>query len=514
MTLVNTILDLLENTEKLYQNNIAIEDQNKSLTYKELVYSAKVIGSVNFLSKRNQVIPVIMDKSVVQIIAFFGIAYSGNTFVPIDEKMPIARIKLILDVLETDILITDKSHVELLNKSFPNYKINLVEELLEREVNEGILRKVRKEILDTDPLYILFTSGSTGVPKGVVCCHRSVMNYSEWVVRTFDFNDKTIIGNQTPFYFSMSVLDIYSTIRCGGKICIIPTELFSLPMKLIDFLNKKKINTIYWVPSALCMISKFKVLEKAELYYLKKVLFAGEVMPTKQLNYWRKYKPDLLYVNLFGPTEITDIGIYYIVDRELADNESVPIGKCCDNVGVIILDDNMNEVNKGDVGELYFKGTYLAMGYFNDWEKTNSTFIQNPLNKYYPEVIYKSGDLVKINGKGEIEYVSRKDFQIKHMGYRIELGEIENSVNSVEGVNRVCCFLDEEKDKIVAVYEGYVDKKIIIKNIKEQLPKYMIPNIYKLVLELPLNANGKIDRKLVREIYLEEKNANGSKNGN
>lgn len=512
---MNNILELIENTGKQYKELIAVEDKNTAISYGELLEKAQSIGSYLLsFKKRNMPIPIVADKSAIEIAAFLGIVYSGNFYVPIDEKMPPVRMKLILDVLETSIVISDKEHYSMIKDNFPDKKICLLEDMLKVSANLKELDEVKNRMLDTDPLYALFTSGSTGVPKGVVCCHRSVLNYSDWVVRTFKLDENTIMGNQTPFYFSMSVLDIYSTLRCGGRLSIIPAELFSLPAKLIGYLNERKINTIYWVPSALCMISKFKALDKCKIDYLKTVLFAGEVMPTKQLNYWIKHNPDILYANLFGPTEITDIGIYYIIDRKLDDIEPVPIGKCCDNVGILILDDNMKEVEPGEVGELYFKGTYLALGYYNDWEKTNLTFVQNPLNKYYPEIIYKSGDLVKVNQRNEIEYVSRKDFQIKHMGYRIELGEIENSVSTVEGVNGVCCFLDEERDKIVAVYEGSVDKKFIIEKIKKQVPKYMIPNIYISIPELPLNANGKIDRKKLKNDYIQEKKINGNKGRN
>ena len=219
--------------------------------------------------------------------------------------------------------------------------------------------------------------------------------------------------------------------------------------------------------------------------------------------------PDVLYANLFGPTEITDIGLFYIIDRQLGDDEPVPIGHECSNVGILVLDDDLKLVSPGEIGELYFRGTYLGMGYYGDWEKTSNTYIQNPLNNKFPELVYKSGDLVKINERGEVIYVGRKDTQIKHMGYRIELGEIENSFNAIEDVDRVCCFLDDNRDKIVAVYtteegSGQIEIKTILDKLEKKLPKYMIPNIIMHMSEVPLNPNGKINRKLLKEDYLRD----------
>jgi acyl-coenzyme A synthetase/AMP-(fatty) acid ligase len=374
----------------------------------------------------------------------------------------------------------------------------------------GLLEDIRSSMIDTDPVYALFTSGSTGVPKGAVICHKNILSYIDWYSETFGINEKTVFGNQTPFYFSMSVSDVFSTLKCGATLHIIPKLCFSFPIKLMEFMKERKVNTIYWVPSALCIVANYEMFKYAELPDLKKILFAGEVMPTRQLNYWIKSMPDAMFANLFGPTETTDICTYYVVDREFADDEPLPMGHACNNCDVFVVDEQGNlvapdideETGYSPEGELYARGSFLAMGYYGNPEKTAEAFVQNPLNPYYPELVYKTGDLVKYNKYGELVYITRKDFQIKHMGYRIELGEIEAGAGTIQGIKSCACVYDAEVDKIVFVYEGkkLTDEEILA-SISARVPHYMVPNVVVRVKSMPHNQNGKIDRKLLQGNY-------------
>lgn len=499
-----SILSYLEKSEKKFPNKVAFSDGKYKLTYHELVEESKSIGS--FLIENigmHKAVVVYMEKGARNISAFMGAAYAGCFYVPLDAQMPVERINIILDTLKPAAIIYDNKTEKYLSLIETDCIKVLYDEIYMLPKNEEKLVTARRQMIDTDPLYILFTSGSTGIPKGVIVCHRSVIDYADWVVKTFELDENTTFGNQTPFYFSMSVLDIFATIRSGATLYIIPKMLFSFPVKLLEFLNEKEVNTIYWVPSALSIVANLGALDVIELPHLKKILFAGETMPTKQLNIWRRHVPDALYANLFGPTEITDIGIYYIVDREFNDDEPIPIGVPCDNVDALVVDEDGQLVEEcGKVGELLIRGSFLACGYYNNPEKTREAFIQNPLNKNYPETVYCTGDLVYWNENRELVYVSRKDFQIKHMGNRIELGEIENAMSALEGVDMCCCLYNKESDQIVAVYSGSLETKKLSQNLKKKLPRYMLPNVCYNRSSMPLNMNGKIDRKKLIEEYI------------
>lgn len=498
---IKAITDYLDLTAKKYPEKKGVRDAEKEYSFSQLRSYAMKIGSR--LAEKGlfkKPIAIFLDKNVDCFTSMFGVAYSGNFYTILDVTMPKERIEKILNILGADIIITDRKH----EQDVKSYNMNLTPLFIEDAYNVvedfSLIENVRDRIIDTDVLYILFTSGSTGDPKGVIISHRNVITYMEWSGEAFGFDSDTIFGSQTPFYFSMSVLDIFQTIRTGAEFIIIPKKLFSLPGDLISYIYEMKINTIYWVPSALCQLANVGILDSPKLKNIRKVLFAGEVMPAKQLNMWRKALPDAMYANLFGPTEVTDICTYYILDREIADDESVPIGRACDNMHVFIIDDNGKEVSGVQEGEMLVRGASVAYGYYKNPEKTKEAFVQNPLQNDYGENVYRTGDLVHYNEAGEIIYVSRKDFQIKHMGYRIELGEIETAASSMDHMERVCCIYDTSQSEIVLFYTGELEGKDIKKELRRKLPKYMLPTRYIRVDDMPLNLNGKIDRGQLRKM--------------
>ncbi|MEG0091760.1 MAG: AMP-binding protein, partial [Oscillospiraceae bacterium] len=264
--------------------------------------------------------------------------------------------------------------------------------------------------------------------------------------------------------------------------------------------------TLIWAVSALCFVTTMNGLEYKTPDTLNKIMFSGEVMPIKHLNKWRKFVHKASYVNLYGPTEITCNCMYYILDRDFTEEESLPLGVNFANEKVFLLGEKDEQITQvGTLGEICVSGTALSLGYFGDMEKTDKVFVQNPLNKFYNEQIYRTGDLARYGEDGNLYYVTRKDFQIKHMGHRIELGEIETAINSVEGVNRTCCVYLEEKQKILAFYDGGADKKQITAAIKTTLPAFMLPNVFVKLDTLPMTKNGKIDRAKLKQDYLATK---------
>lgn len=491
-----SVIEYLVKTAECFPQKTAVQDSTEKISFSGLLSAAKTIASaLNSLNLRNSPIGVYIHKGCKAIEAFAGINMSRNFYVPLDVKSPDTRISSILEVLESSVVITDQEHVARL-ELICNKKILVIEDLLAGTSEMDLEYVLNDQQIDTDPVYAIFTSGSTGTPKGVVISHRGVIDYIDWAIETFKINDTAVIGNQAPFYFDNSTLDIYLMYATGATLNIIPEENFMFPAKLVDYLNEYRISFIFWVPFALINVANFNIFENRKPLYLKDVFFAGEVMPNKHLNYWRRYLPECRYANLYGPTEITVDCTYYIVERAFADNDPLPIGYACRNSEVLILVDGVREAAVNEQGELCVRGSSLALGYYNDWEKTRKAFIQNPLNNHYPETIYCTGDIVYKNELDEIMYVGRKDSQIKHNGYRIELGEIETAVLGSKLVENCCVVYDYTRKKIVLFYQSSNELNMVDfrKSVLERIPKYMMPTEYHRVDLLKQNANGKIDR--------------------
>ncbi|MBE5869556.1 MAG: amino acid adenylation domain-containing protein [Lachnospiraceae bacterium] len=502
-----SVIEWLEYTAQKYPGKEALIDEYEKISFAEMRRKSLAISrEILALSREAQKpVAVYLEKSAKVLVSFIGVAYSRNFYSPIDVDMPKSRVEKILEVLQPEIVITCRE----LKDNFDTFGYKgdyiLYEDVIPRESDEQVVLPFAQSIIDTDLLYVLFTSGSTGVPKGVGIRHRSVIDYIDWVTEEFRITAEDSFGNQAPFYFDNSILDIYSMMKTGAALYIIPKKLFSQPVLLLEYLKENQINTIFWVPSALITVAKLRALKNVDLSsVLKRVLFCGEVMPNKQLNYWRSNLPHVIYANLYGPTEITDACTFYIADREFDDDEPLPIGKPMKNTEILVLDEKDQLIlcdQPGMIGELCVKGTSLAVGYYNNPEKTKAAFVQNPLNDKYDEIIYRTGDLVMYNELGEIMYMGRKDYQIKHMGHRIELGEIETAVSSLEDIERCCCLYDESKSKIVLVVEAQteVSKTELNQRLKEIIPEYMLPGRVITIPVMPLNANGKIDRKQLKE---------------
>ena len=440
-----------------------------------------------------------MKKHPKTIAAFLGAIYAGCYYVPLDADMPQYRIELILQNLHPAACICDDTTFSTARELNEIGKLFLYDEIAEGDIDTACLQSIRDRQIDTDPIYIVFTSGSTGVPKGVVGCHRAVIDYMENLCEVLKFDEDTVFGNQTPLYFDACLKEIIPTLKYGATTHLIPRKLFLLPVKLVEYLNEKKINTLCWVVSALTYLSAFKTFDTVIPQYLKTIAFASEVFPIRQLNLWRQALPNTRFINLYGPTETTGICCYYEVDREFAEEEALPIGRPFPNTEVILLAGDDRVSMPGQQGEICIRGTRLTHGYFANPEKTAQSFVQNPLNPHYPEMIYRTGDIGTYNDRGELMFLSRKDNQIKHMGHRIELGEIEAAVGTLDAVTSSCCVFNSDRKKIVLYYVGDLSKGDLKKYLKNKLPRYMVPHGVHLLDTMPLTPNGKIDRNLLKQ---------------
>ena len=498
---MNNLLEYLESAIERVPEKTAFSNGEDSLSFREVYDNARAVGST--LAAKGyyrQPVVVYMHKHPDMVNAFFGVLYGGCAYVPMDEEVPEFRVKKIFEALEPEVVICDRETVQKLDGGTFSGEVLLYDEITGNEPDDGLLTEIRRKSLDIDPAYIVFTSGSTGVPKGVAACHRSVIDYVETLSEVMGFSGDTVFGNQTPLYFDACLKEIYPTLKFGATTYLVPKQLFSFPVKLIEYLNEYRINTICWVVSAMTIVSGFGTFDTVKPEYLRTVAFGSEVFPARDLRIWRETLPEAVFTNLYGPTEGTGMCCYYRVDREFEPGEPIPIGGPFRNTEILLLKEDQTPAADGEEGEIYVRGTSVTLGYYNNPEKTSESFVQNPLNTHYPEIVYRTGDLARRNERGELIFLSRKDDQIKHMGHRIELGEIESVALLSDKIVQVCCVFKKEKNKIFLYYTGEAGEAELKAELKERLPRYMQPHRVVRLEEMPYTPNGKTDRKKLREM--------------
>lgn len=480
---------------------VALVDGDARYTFAEVSLRSKNIAAAIIARSDglNRPVVVFLPKGALTVFADLGIIYSGNCYANLDTNSPIERLKVILNNLGAELAITSaKLAPSLIAAGVLPEQLMLAEEL-DADVpswDQSLIDTRLAQVIDTDPLCIIHTSGSTGIPKGVALNHKSTIDFMDWAFARLSLGNEETIGSLSPFYFDIYTLELWYCLAKGATLVILPEHYAAFPAKLLEYMALESISFIFWVPTVMVNIANQALLEKIPQPCLRTVLFAGEVFPTKQLNHWRRKLPQTMFVNLYGPIEITVDCTYFIVDRDMADDEKLPIGFPCRNTDILIIHENNRPATVNEHGELCIRGSSLALGYWNNPERTAQAFVQNPLHSHYPELVYRTGDLVYRNERGEIMFVGRKDYQIKHQGYRIELGEIEHAALQVTGLRHACVVYDSTNKDIVLYFESEAD--IVAGEIRRQLgqhiPKYMLPTVILRVEQMPRNPNGKIDR--------------------
>lgn len=559
------ILTYLDETAARYPDKTAFIGETSALTFLELKSNTEAIGS--FIADKNiynEPILVFMEKSPEEVSALLGVVRSGNFYVAIDLDMPEARLGAIMAVTKAELMIVDEHTKEKAKSLGFRGDICSYEEALSTQTNDGLLLDISHKAKETDTIYLVFTSGSTGEPKGVVASHRNVIDYIEGLGKVLECDENTVFGNQAPLYLDASLKDVYTTLKYGATTYFIPKKLFMSPVMLIEYLNEHKINTICFVSSALTIFTKLSAFDLAKPKYLKVIAFGGEVLPVSHLKQWMKACPGARFINLYGATECTGMSSYYVVyDVEKLEN-GIPIGKPLPDTEIFLMDEEGNPIanphlgagifpedeadshiakpddteifghskidlsigkrlpnaetflidkeysqivkqsaemeNLRHKGEICIGGTGLSSGYYKDEERTKEKFVNYQLTDGRYILLYKTGDIGYFGEDGELYFAGRGDNQIKHRGYRIELEEIEACGDAFEGVDRGCCIYNPEKEVIIFFYEGRIEEAKVKEKFRNKLASYMVPGKVVKLDKLPLMAGGKIDRKALSKL--------------
>ena len=496
------LIELFEETVKCYPQKVAVIDKDREITFSALHQQSLRLASrlISMGIAQNKPVGVFLDKSIESVYANLGILYAGDFYMNLDIKTPAERIRNIIQLVEPAAIISTTRQIKPIEGIIPSTtQVILLDEADETaDVDTTAILRRLSTIIDTDPSCIINTSGSTGTPKGVVLNHKSFFDFIEWAIDTFHFGDDLVMGSLSPIVFDIYSFELCMLMAKASTLVVLPAHLAAFPAKILEVLEQHKVNFLFWVPTIMVNIANMDLLSAFKLESLKTVWFAGEVFPTKQYNYWHHHLPQTTFANLYGPIEITLDCTYYIINKEIPDEEPLPIGYPCRNTDILVLDDEDRLVKEANVeGELCVRGTSLAMGYYNNPEKTAAAFVQNPLNKAYPEVIYRTGDIVCYNEEGLIMFKGRKDNIVKHQGYRTDLGEIEHVIiNTLKLVKNGCIVYNQAEKQITLFYEAEEEVPVteFRLSIGKVLPKYMIPTAYHRLEQLQRNANGKIDR--------------------
>lgn len=500
---VKNVLEWLESAANSYPDKVVYQDEINGISFRELKHKARVIGTSMVDVENYSPIAVFASRSILTAVSFLGVVYSGHAYAPIDPSLPEKRIDSILDILTPTAVVIDSANKERILPIITRHGIDkffIVEDILDADhLDDKCLSVIRGKMISTDPLYVIFTSGSSGKPKGVITSHVSLITYIESYVKVMNINKDDVLGNQSPLDYIAAIRDIYIPLLTCCKSMIIPKNLFMQPKALFDFVNQNGITTVGWSVSVFTLLSKLGCFDENNIRTLRKICFSGSVMPPKCLKEWQTNLPEARFVNQYGPTEATASCTYYVIDHVVDEDENISIGIPYDNYRVYLMDENMNEVSDGSVGQICVTGPILALGYYNDRERTEESFVFKDLSVGYPVRIYKTGDLGRIREDGLLEFHGRLDRQIKHMGHRVELSEIELACNSISGVIENVVVYDKAKEQLVMFYVGNAEKKDIITELRKSLPDFMIPrriikteSIYKL-------PNGKVDIKEMEE---------------
>ena len=493
---MNPILSRFEQTVREQPDKLAAAYEDERYSFAELrSLSARLGSSVKTKQPQPGAVGVLVRRGAAAVAEFLAVVYAGSFYVPLDPDMPDHKIRTILDDAGIRVLLGAEEDRPLLERvGFSGAFLT--------PADAGTEEAEPPEAGENTPLYMVYTSGSTGKPKGVLKSHGAVLSFIDAFAGTFGLGSEEILGNQNPFFFDASAKDLYLMALVGATMEIIPSEKFIFPVRLMEYLNERRVSYICWTPTALSIVTQLNTFKKILPETLRKVFFVGEVFPIKQLHRWLIALPELRYVNLYGSSEIAGICCWYEIPRG-ALPEQLPMGVPLSNCRVWLHAEDGFVTEPDVLGEVWIESPALALCYYGDPEKTEKAFRTETLPDGHTARVFKSGDLARYDREGNLVFSSRSDFQIKHMGRRIELGEIEAAADALTEVQRCCCLYNSAKNRIELFCElvpgAGADGKRIQHLLRERLSEYMVPSVIHILPEMPFNANGKIDRTRLKD---------------
>lgn len=496
--MAGNVIQWLRRTAARLPEKTAWQDETNSLTFGQAERLAMAVGTgLAPYVQPEQPVVVLSGRHVYTPVAFLGVVLAGGFYAPLDATMPADRLKQCLGVVNAAVMVVDREHQSMAEALGFTGRVLVLEELLETAPDEGALESAAQKVTDQSPLYMIFTSGSTGVPKGVITAQHSLMNYIRALAKVMDINEGDTLGCQAPLDYIAAVRDVYFPLYTGATDVILAKNLFAVPAKLFDALIEYKVNAICWSVSGLTIPANLKAFDHA-VPPIKKVCFSGSVMPGKVLRVWQQNLPEALFINQYGPTEATASCTYHVVDHLVEEDEVLPIGKPFENYKIYLITQEGSYAKAGETGEICVAGSGVTLGYYNSPERTAAAFVQNPCNSLYREIIYRTGDLGKMDETGVLHFCGRLDRQIKHLGHRVELDELDAIIRNLDGVEDCFTVYYKPKELIFCFFTGAATARDMTIALRQRLPAFMVPRKYVQLEQLPKLPNGKINKQALQ----------------
>ena len=488
---MKSILSYLNGTADRLPDKLAFSDGEKGLTFRQLRQAAAGIGAcLKNGGARREPVGVLMERGAEEVAAFLGVMEAGCFYVPLDEQMPRERLERIVRTLNPRFILADKQNLTAAEGLCP-----AAEHLLYGgAASFPAPDRLREEAEGEDLAYVVFTSGSTGEPKGVSIRNSSLLDYAQTLPKALGFDESLVFGIQSPLYFDAWLKELLGVIVAGGTAYLLPRELFVNPMALIQYINDRGINALCWVSSAFSLVSRLRTFRAIRPQGMKLLCFGSEVLPVKQLTDWQQACPEARIFQLYGATECTGMSCFHPILGPQDPDKPVPVGKPFPGTEVILLND---EGRPDTEGEIVIGGPCVMAGYYHDPVRTAEVFLPDPRGS--GATFYRTGDRGRWDENGDLVFLGRRDRQVKHMGHRVELGEVEAAALSLKGVHEAACLYVADRQRIDLFYSGPAQPWDVVIGLKQKLPGYMTPSRTEQRPELPHLPNGKLDRRTIEQ---------------